>query len=70
MAYSVFSDKERLSLMELVHNPRPPQKVLEVGTTFTRRALKHNATQQHLADTAQAFDVVIAEWFFTGLLAP
>lgn len=65
-----FVDKERLSLMELVRNPRPPQKVLEVGTTFARRALEHNATMQFLADTAQSFDMVVAEWFFTGLLAP
>lgn len=65
-----FVDKERLSLMELVRNPRPPQKVLEVGTRFARRALEHNATVQLLADTAQHFDLVVAEWFFTGLLAP
>lgn len=65
-----FEEREQIRLMELVRKPRPPQKVLEVGITFARRLLEHEFTQELLMNPDKTFDLVVVEWYYSGLLAP
>nr|ANI22016.1 UDP-glycosyltransferase 48D1 [Spodoptera exigua] len=48
----------------------PPHQFLAEGTSIAERALRHPRVQTLLKDVTQSFDLVVAEWFYSGLLAP
>ncbi|CAH2074784.1 unnamed protein product, partial [Iphiclides podalirius] len=64
------SDNERLNIEKMAGNQKPSHWILHVGSMFAAKALRHSAVQEILNDPRSAFDVVIAEWFYSGLLAP
>lgn len=57
-------------LSELASARLPPHEFLLDGTRTAERALRHAAVQTLLKDTTENFDVVVAEWYYSGLLAP
>ncbi|PZC74579.1 hypothetical protein B5X24_HaOG200269 [Helicoverpa armigera] len=48
----------------------PSARVLQAGARTAQRALRHPRVQALLADPAHQFDLVLAEWYYSGLLAP
>ncbi|XP_013182021.1 PREDICTED: UDP-glucuronosyltransferase 2B31-like [Papilio xuthus] len=63
-------DSNHLDIASLIENPKPSHWVLTVGHIFAKQALHHAALQELLNDDKVTFDLVIADWFYSGLLAP
>ncbi|XP_031768454.1 UDP-glucosyltransferase 2-like isoform X2 [Galleria mellonella] len=66
------ADKEKphLNPVHLKNNPMPLHHILKVGSSHAQQALQHPALQELLQDRYEQFDLVLAEWFYSGLLAP
>ncbi|XP_014362243.2 UDP-glucosyltransferase 2 [Papilio machaon] len=63
-------DANHLDIANLFENPKPSHWVLTMGHMFAKQALHHAALQELLNDDKVTFDLVIADWFYSGLLAP
>ncbi|CAK1582396.1 unnamed protein product [Parnassius mnemosyne] len=63
------TDSARINVAEL-SKPKGSHWVLPMGYNFASQALRHPAVQTLLKDTSKTFDVIIAEWLYSGLLAP
>ncbi|XP_022820252.1 2-hydroxyacylsphingosine 1-beta-galactosyltransferase-like [Spodoptera litura] len=48
----------------------PSHQFLADGTSIAEGALRHRRVQALLKDVTQSFDLVVAEWYYSGLLAP
>ncbi|XP_053625091.1 UDP-glucosyltransferase 2-like isoform X2 [Plodia interpunctella] len=59
---------DQVQLPELLKSPASQYECMQQGPDFARRMLQHDAVQALLI--GEKFDVVIAEWYFSGLLAP
>lgn len=59
-----------MNIEKIAAKQKPSHWILQVGSMFAMRALGHAAVQELLNDPGSAFDLVIAEWFYSGLLAP
>ncbi|XP_059061258.1 UDP-glucosyltransferase 2-like, partial [Achroia grisella] len=62
--------KSHLSPVKLKEIPLPLHYALNIGSSYAQQALQHPALQQLLQDPYEHFDLVLAEWFYSGLLAP
>ncbi|CAG5010947.1 unnamed protein product [Parnassius apollo] len=62
-------DSVRLNLAE-ISKTKGSHWVLPMGYMFASQALRHPAVQTLLNDTSKSFDVIVAEWLYSGLLAP
>ncbi|XP_030031219.1 UDP-glucosyltransferase 2 isoform X2 [Manduca sexta] len=49
---------------------QPPYQLLEEGVEHAQRLLRHQLVQNLLLDTNVGYDAVVAEWYYSGLLAP
>ncbi|XP_075992931.1 UDP-glucosyltransferase 2-like [Anticarsia gemmatalis] len=63
-------DGERPRLSELLQRSLPSHHELTTGAKYAVRALRHDDLQQLMRDKLVTFDVVVAEWFYSALLAP
>lgn len=61
---------EQPRLSELLQNSLPSHHELTTGAKYAVRALRHQDVQLLMRKKLVTFDVVIAEWFYSGLLAP
>ncbi|KAJ8723040.1 hypothetical protein PYW07_004220 [Mythimna separata] len=57
-------------LPDLSSSRLPSHEFLLEGTRTAERAVRHPDVQALMKDTAEEFDVVVAEWYYSGLLAP
>lgn len=57
-------------LPELASSRLPSHQFLLDGTRTAERAVRHPDVQALMKDTAEEFDVVLVEWYYSGLLAP
>ncbi|KAJ8725328.1 hypothetical protein PYW08_003511 [Mythimna loreyi] len=48
----------------------PPHEFLLEGTRTAERAVRHPDVQALMKDVAEEFDIVVAEWYYSALLAP
>ncbi|CAB3234814.1 unnamed protein product [Arctia plantaginis] len=67
-AYNQDGDRPRLS--ELLRSTLPSHHELTIGAKYAVRALRHEKVQLLMRMKTVTFDVVVAEWFYSGLLAP
>ncbi|XP_072943570.1 UDP-glucosyltransferase 2-like [Epargyreus clarus] len=58
------------NIAELSRNPYPMHHMLHMGPMFAQKTLEHPEMQELLHDSEVTFDLVLVEWFFSGLLAP
>ncbi|CAG5010942.1 unnamed protein product [Parnassius apollo] len=56
--------------LEHLSQPKGSHFVLPMGKLFASQALRHPAVQTLLNDTSKTFDVIIADWLYSGLHAP
>ncbi|XP_050559219.1 UDP-glucosyltransferase 2 isoform X2 [Spodoptera frugiperda] len=57
-------------LQELSSTRLPSHKFLADGASIAEQTLRHPRVQALLQDVTQRFDLVVAEWYYSGLLAP
>uniref|UniRef100_A0A2A4IT53 Glucuronosyltransferase n=1 Tax=Heliothis virescens TaxID=7102 RepID=A0A2A4IT53_HELVI len=64
-------DTEEIHVPRVSELPRlPSPAVLREGARAAERALRHPRVQALLSEPARQYDLVLAEWFYSGLLAP
>ncbi|KAM3961860.1 LOW QUALITY PROTEIN: UDP-glycosyltransferase UGT48C1 [Aphomia sociella] len=59
-----------LNPVKLMENRLPLHFPMKIGTTYAQQVVQHPAVQRLLQDPLETFDLVVAEWFYSGLLAP
>ncbi|XP_068629748.1 UDP-glucosyltransferase 2-like [Battus philenor] len=64
------ADTEHLDIALLADRREPAHRLLQQGGELVRRALRQPALRELLNDPSATFDAVIADWFYSGLLAP
>ncbi|XP_028167757.1 UDP-glucuronosyltransferase 3A1-like [Ostrinia furnacalis] len=64
------SAKELPNDKQVLSNGQPAHFVLKSGPRYAKNALQHEAIRQLIHDPSTAFDAVVLDWFYSGLLAP
>ncbi|KAL0893466.1 hypothetical protein ABMA27_013669 [Loxostege sticticalis] len=54
----------------MLYSRQPAHHILKAGPQYAQYALHHEALKKLLYDPSVAFDAVIVDWFYSGLLAP
>ncbi|KAL0841661.1 hypothetical protein ABMA28_013939 [Loxostege sticticalis] len=54
----------------MLYSKQPAHHILKAGPQYAQNALHHEALKKLLYDPSVAFDAVIVDWFYSGLLAP
>ncbi|KAJ0180206.1 hypothetical protein K1T71_003610 [Dendrolimus kikuchii] len=63
-------DRNHQSLLDVVKNPQNPREILEKGVEYSKQVLQNEEVQELLSDFEESYDAVLAEWYYSGLLAP
>lgn len=63
-------DGQELDVNDLIERHHTSHKTLELGVVLAKQVIKNEKVRELLKDNQETFDTVIAEWYYSGLLAP
>ncbi|CAH2086982.1 unnamed protein product [Euphydryas editha] len=70
LAYVDISSKDHNAEDDWINTANDTLQMENLGLKYAQRALHHPNMQELMMNTTASFDLVIAEWFYSGLLAP